>query len=166
MTEPQTPGPEATPAPVAGDPAAEEVTRRRFLGILLGVCGTIGLFGIAAPITRYLYPVKQTQAEPTVKVATTSQLTPLGPAVYFDYQDAPAALILEADGKPKAFYLACTHFGCITKWMVKDKEFYCPCHGGRFGPDGKVLGGPPPRPLDELRVVQQGDTLYVKGTVS
>jgi cytochrome b6-f complex iron-sulfur subunit len=167
MTESPMPGSTAGPEhPVADESLSEAVSRRRFLTLLLGVCASLGLAGLAAPVLRYLYPVKQAAVEPKVKVATVSQLKPLGAAVYFDYQEEPAALILEADGTPRAFYLACTHFGCITKWMEKDKFFFCPCHGGKFGPDGKVLGGPPPRPLQQLKVVKEGDALYVKGTVS
>ena len=33
----------------------------------------------------------------------------------------------------------------------KDKKFRCPCHGGVYDADGKVLEGPPPRPLDSRR---------------
>lgn len=156
--------------PPAGSPAApvpgEDVTRRAFLLMLLGIASSLGLVSLAGPILRYLYPVKRAVVEPKLKVAQLAALKPLGDAVYFDYLETPAALVLTAEGKPKAFYLVCTHLGCIVKWVPNDKEFFCPCHAGRFGPDGRVLGGPPPRPLDELQVVDEGGTLYVKGTVS
>ena len=100
-----------------------------------------------------------------LKVAELGSLTPLGEAVYFDYQDTPSALILTADGTPRAYSLICTHFGCIVKWMPAEKDFFCPCHAGRFGPDGAVLSGPPPKPLTQLKVVKDGTTLYVEGTV-
>lgn len=155
------------PAPLtAGQVLEEDVTRRSFLLMLLGITGSLGIVSLAGPILRYLYPVKQAVAQPKLKVAQLASLKPLGDAVYFDYLETPAALVMTAEGKPKAFYLVCTHLGCIVKWVPKDKEFYCPCHAGRFGPDGRVLGGPPPRPLQELQVVNEGGTLYVKGTVS
>ncbi|MCZ7663554.1 MAG: Rieske 2Fe-2S domain-containing protein [Thermoleophilia bacterium] len=95
---------------------------------------------------RYAYPVAQAEVQPKQQVGQLSTLTPLGEALFFDYLEAPAALILQADSTPKAFYLACTHFGCIVKWRVEEKDFFCPCHAGVFAPDGTVLAGPRPPP--------------------
>ncbi len=41
----------------------------------------------------------------------------------------------------------CTHLGCGVAWSAGRKAFLCPCHGGVYGADGRVLSGPPPRPL-------------------
>lgn len=149
--------------PPAGDQA---ISRRNFLLVILGVTGSLGVFGIAAPILRYLYPVVRAEAAPRIEVGKLDALEPLGEALYFDYQEVPAALIKLEDGTPKAFYLVCTHFGCITTWEVEEKIFWCPCHAGKFAPDGTVVGGPPPKPLQELKVVDEGGTLFVEGTVT
>jgi Rieske Fe-S protein len=146
-------------------PQPDALTRRSFLTYLLGLAGALGLAGLLAPIMRYAYPVVTAVAAEKLKVADLASLTPLGEAVYFDYQDTPSALILLADGTPKAFSLICTHFGCIVKWRLEDKDFFCPCHAGIFGPDGAVTAGPPPKPLTELKVITDGTTLYVEGTV-
>ena len=42
----------------------------------------------------------------------------------------------------------CTHVGCPITWSPQARRFFSPCHGGVFDPDGRVLAGPPPRPLD------------------
>ncbi len=44
----------------------------------------------------------------------------------------------------------CPHLGCRYNWDPNAKHFECPCHGSVFALDGKVLGGPAPRPLDTL----------------
>ena len=149
----------------AAPPPPDALTRRSFLTYLLGLAGALGLAGLLAPIIRYAYPVVTATVSEKLKVAELGSLTPLGEAVYFDYQDTPSALILTVDGTPKAYSLICTHFGCIVKWMPAEKDFFCPCHAGRFGPDGAVLSGPPPKPLTQLKVVKDGTTLYVEGTV-
>jgi menaquinol-cytochrome c reductase iron-sulfur subunit len=46
-----------------------------------------------------------------------------------------------------AFAVYCTHLGCPVQWLQTPKIFLCPCHGSVFYGDGKVAGGPAPRPL-------------------
>jgi len=45
----------------------------------------------------------------------------------------------------------CTHLGCLVSYASGSTTFVCPCHGGVYAlADGRVLAGPPPRPLDQL----------------
>lgn len=39
----------------------------------------------------------------------------------------------------------CTHLGCMLTWNPDEKSWDCPCHGSRFGEDGKVLDNPAKR---------------------
>ena len=57
---------------------------------------------------------------------------------------------LDGAGQPAVLSATCTHLGCTVQWNAGAGEFQCPCHGGRFAPDGAVLGGPPPQPLRRL----------------
>jgi menaquinol-cytochrome c reductase iron-sulfur subunit len=51
----------------------------------------------------------------------------------------------------------CPHLGCQYDWHAPQHEFICPCHGSVFAPDGNVLAGPAPRPLDTLpQEIKQG----------
>lgn len=44
----------------------------------------------------------------------------------------------------------CTHLGCPVDWHPERSEFVCPCHGGVFGQEGRLVSGPPPRSMDPL----------------
>jgi Rieske Fe-S protein len=60
-----------------------------------------------------------------------------------------------------AFSPQCPHLGCAYHWDERNKEFLCPCHTSTFAPDGRVLSGPAPRPLDRLKVKVEGTKLLV-----
>ncbi|MEK6326863.1 MAG: Rieske (2Fe-2S) protein [Actinomycetota bacterium] len=66
------------------------------------------------------------------------------------------------DGNPEAFsderagtYIAlstrCAHLGCPVRFVSAAGNFICPCHGGVYDFEGKVIGGPPVRPLDRFQ---------------
>ncbi len=56
----------------------------------------------------------------------------------------------------------CPHLGCEYNWNGQTRRFECPCHGSVYAIDGKVLGGPAPRPLDTLPARVEGGDLYVE----
>ncbi len=68
----------------------------------------------------------------------------------------------------------CTHLGCSYKpFGPPNPEYpvvhaYCPCHGSRFARDGRVLGGPAPRPLPfyEMTLTADGRLQVDKGVAS
>ena len=57
----------------------------------------------------------------------------------------------------------CTHLSCRVRWIAQQEQFFCPCHNGIFAKDGRVLGGPPPRPLDRYEVKVEGGQLFILG---
>ncbi len=83
----------------------------------------------------------------------------VGETVKVDFRDpsplawagvtAETAAWLRRTGEDKfvAFAMNCTHLGCPVRWLQEADLFMCPCHGGVYYPDGRVAGGPPPRPL-------------------
>ena len=54
----------------------------------------------------------------------------------------------EPDGTLHAVSLRCTHLGCLLRFNAAERSWDCPCHGSRFGVDGRVLEGPAVRPLE------------------
>jgi glycine/D-amino acid oxidase-like deaminating enzyme/nitrite reductase/ring-hydroxylating ferredoxin subunit len=69
--------------------------------------------------------------------------------------------LLDVDGRKAAVYrdeanklhvlsAVCRHAGCVVRWNAAAKTWDCPCHGGRYLPDGRLLCGPPTRDLREV----------------
>ncbi len=55
----------------------------------------------------------------------------------------------------------CAHLGCPVRFVQAAGNFICPCHGGVYDFEGKVLGGPPVRPLDRFQTRVEGGNLQI-----
>jgi Rieske Fe-S protein len=70
-------------------------------------------------------------------------------------------VVRKSDTEFVAISNKCTHLGCRVNWKEDRKEYVCPCHDAQFDISGKVLGGPPPRPLDVYKTKIEDDTLSI-----
>ena len=52
----------------------------------------------------------------------------------------------------RALSATCTHLGCRVRWDATSELYVCPCHGGAYDREGRVVAGPPPQPLQRLAV--------------
>ena len=66
------------------------------------------------------------------------------------------------DGPIKAFSTVCPHLGCGVDFDDKTGKFNCPCHASAFDLDGRCLGGPSPRGLDQLETQVEGRDVLVR----
>ena len=57
--------------------------------------------------------------------------------------------------------LWCTHWGCEVRWSEPERRYLCPCHEGIFDSAGRVVSGPPPRPLADYPVAVEGEVIRV-----
>lgn len=57
--------------------------------------------------------------------------------------------------------LLCTHMGCPVTWREPDQRYVCPCHGGLYDAEGRVVEGPPPRGLDQVPAAVEGGLVVV-----
>jgi len=76
----------------------------------------------------------------------------------------------DADAKPDppgydeqfiAVSTRCMHLGCPVRYVGASQRFICPCHGGVYDFQGKVVGGPPVRPLDRFYTRVRGGRVEV-----
>jgi Rieske Fe-S protein len=68
-------------------------------------------------------------------------------------------IIVFEDGSQQIHALSakCTHEGCTVQYVPGEAVVWCACHNGRFDLDGRVLSGPPPRPLPRYVVKREGE---------
>lgn len=134
-------------------------SRRFFLWVIVAGLGSI-LAGMSGwSILRFLSPDNRNGTSSKVSLKLTD--IPLGKAHLFQFQGRPAIVLQLRPGEFIALSAVCTHLGCIVKWLDDKQIFLCPCHGGRFSPQGEVLGGPPPQPLQHFPIVVSGDKVVV-----
>jgi Rieske Fe-S protein len=104
-------------------------------------------------------------AYPEMVVARASEIAP-GAVRMFSYprpQD-PCILLRRPTGELAAFSQKCTHLSCAVYYSAERDRLECPCHDGYFSADnGRVLQGPPPRPLPRIRIEQRGDEVVAIG---
>jgi menaquinol-cytochrome c reductase iron-sulfur subunit len=136
---------------------SETRDRREFL-VKAGIgAGVVGLAAQAVASLRSLVPNVSYDAPTTVK---------LGPPL--DFPDGlkflpDQRLFVFREGSTfHAISAVCTHLGCTVRAEALSQpeiaqvggaplrlthRFLCPCHGSRYGGDGRNVSGPAPRPL-------------------
>ena len=77
------------------------------------------------------------------------------------YGSGKDAAKLRRPEKLAAISPTCPHQGCLVNWNKIHSAFICPCHGARFGADGKVLQGPAKKNLKQYDVEMRGDEIWV-----
>lgn len=65
------------------------------------------------------------------------------------------ALFRDSTGGLHAMSPKCTHAGCIVAWNAADRTWDCPCHGGRYDAEGKVIAGPPMADLRPAELAEE-----------
>jgi Rieske Fe-S protein len=150
------------------------ITRRRLLSYLSGLLSAIIAAALAVPLARF-YVGNAFQLKPArwLKLGPVDGVKPGVPKLFrisFADQDGWRETIarqdvyaVTVDGSDfLVLSNVCTHLGCPVHWDDSARRFICPCHGGVFAVDGKVLKGPPPKPLTRLTHKVEGNTLYVQ----
>lgn len=133
-------------------------SRRHFIDLLLGASILGWLASIAYPVIRYLKPLPQTgPTGPTRLTREETSKLEKDKFVIIPVSGERVIVLQPSDQKVLAFSAQCTHEGCTVSYLPGQSIIWCPCHDGRYDLHGRVLSGPPPRPLPEYAVQQQPD---------
>ncbi len=147
----------------------ETVTRRRFMTGTAHVAGAVAVSAIALPALGFalgpIFEEKEVEWQPVGRldefptdeyvpkvITETEGIGVVGQTtVYMRKRNAqidrePA----DQYNKVVAISTRCMHLGCPVRFVPASERFICPCHGGVYDVGGKVVGGPPVRPLDRF----------------
>lgn len=135
------------------------VLRRQFTKFL--TLTSAGMFAGNVWIWARSLMSRAAEAFPRMTVARASEVAP-GTVKLFRYPgpNDPCIMVRTKDGRFVAYSQKCTHLSCAVYYSAANNRLECPCHEGYFSVEsGRVLQGPPPRPLPKIELEQQGDEL-------
>lgn len=124
--------------------------------------------GLLASAGSFLYPVLRFMNPPEVAEATVNEATvaevgefAVNSGKIVKFGSKPVLLIRSDESEWRAFSGICTHLDCTVQYKDIDRQIWCACHNGLYDLNGKVLSGPPPRPLEEYEVHIRDDEVVV-----
>ncbi|MEO8587646.1 MAG: Rieske 2Fe-2S domain-containing protein [Acidobacteriota bacterium] len=139
----------------------EAFSRRRWIDALLGTSFVAWTLAVVYPVLKYLTPLKDGGGANKVTLSDAQKQELATNGFLIARLGTDRVLILKDKDKIKAMSAKCTHEGCTVQFLPADGIVWCACHNGKFAMDGRVISGPPPRPLAAFSV--EGD---LKGAVT
>ena len=165
---------------IPGSFEGETVTRRRLMVGTVNVAGAVAASAFLLPALGFaLGPVFEKHEQRWQQVGNTDEFVedtyvPVVITIVDGIGQAGKSTAYVRKRNPKvdtdkpdkfnqyiAISTRCMHLGCPVRFVEAAGRFICPCHGGVYGFDGKVDGGPPVRPLDRFYTEVRGDELWL-----
>jgi Rieske Fe-S protein len=156
-----------------------DVNRRKFMEI--GIYSITGAITVVSGVALARFAVGQSFRKEKVKwieveLDDSGESNPNFSRVVLEYEKKDGWLATSAkslayikrvkDDEVIAISAGCTHLGCIVTWDEDQKIFKCPCHDGRYDAEGRVIAGPPPKPLRRHKTkIEDGRILLATETV-
>jgi len=157
--------------------SSHDIDRRGFVKIVLTFLGSIMGAVIGIPAIGYLVsPAAKTQkSEAKISLGPLENYQ-VGTPTLFSFTrskingwektvNSYGVFVLRKEGdQVKVFSNICTHLSCRVSWKEDSSEYICPCHDAQFDIEGRVLGGPPPAPLNEYPVEIEEGNIFIQFT--
>ena len=153
----------------------QNINRRDFIKATTAFVG--GLIGVAIglPTIAYLLsPALRKVADDSVIDLGALDNYPVGIPTRFDFTQTKVNgwertatnyglyVVRGSESEVRVFSDICTHLGCRVTWHSDQEHYISPCHNGHFDVLGRVVSGPPPRPLDEFVTKIENGNLFVQ----
>ena len=155
---------------------SSHISRNDFVKVSVGLLGTIMGAIVGLPAIGYIVSPAANKRETESWIsAGPLENYPIGVPTLFSFTrtqingwektaNSYGVFILrnsEAEEDILALSNVCTHLSCRVNWDEARGEYTCPCHDAQFDVDGKVLGGPPPRPLDRYEIKVEEGNIFI-----
>jgi glycine/D-amino acid oxidase-like deaminating enzyme/nitrite reductase/ring-hydroxylating ferredoxin subunit len=105
-------------------------------------------------VTQNVNVAKQFAGKYLSSESALEQVAP-GTGEIVDASGESMAVYRDDSGVPHALSSECTHLGCEVAWNAAERSWDCPCHGSRFGTDGRVLQGPANQDLEKKEISEE-----------
>jgi nitrite reductase/ring-hydroxylating ferredoxin subunit len=129
-----------------------EVSRRSFLQLALGwLAAAFAVAASAAGAVRFLVPNVLFEPSQAFKAGKPEDY-PDGSVTFLEDE---RVFLVRQGNTFQCLSAVCTHLGCTVN--NTGNGYHCPCHGSLFDAQGKVKGGPAPRPLDWFQITLSKD---------
>jgi menaquinol-cytochrome c reductase iron-sulfur subunit len=141
----------------------ESMTRRRAFTVAAQALGGVAGLAVVLPAVGFaLAPVLGDFNARTYKPVTITIVEDIGETGKGTaYVRRGSTDLGESPDEFIAVSNRCAHAGCPTRFVEAAGNFICPCHGGVYDFQGKVIGGPPVRPLDRFQTRVEDGQLVV-----
>jgi menaquinol-cytochrome c reductase iron-sulfur subunit len=162
---------------------SEPINRREFIKGITALVGGVITAAIGIPTIAYLIDpaLRESAKEAWIPIGKLLDM-PIGTPSPFSFTrvqvngwertaTSHGGFVIRRSEDPNDLLILnsiCTHLACTVNWSENDQVYLCPCHDAKFGREGEVLGGPPPRPLhrfEEYRLTEEGilEIFYKEG---
>ena len=152
----------------------EQVNRRGFLSVATWSIGGLISLIMGIPAIAYILgpALSKEKSQNWMRLGSIKKVELGTPTLFnasftrqsgwIEEQDKIGVYVLSDNGRDFiAMSNICTHLGCRVRWIADEQIFLSPCHFGKFDREGRVISGPPPRPLDRYEVKIENDQLLI-----
>ncbi|MFC2026231.1 ubiquinol-cytochrome c reductase iron-sulfur subunit [Chloroflexota bacterium] len=151
------------------------LSRNDFVKGMVAVLGTIMGAVVGIPAIAYIISpaVKSQSVDAWVSLGPLENY-PIGTPTLFSFTRSKingwektvnsfgVYIFRETENTEVVYSNVCTHLSCRVTWEEGDQIYFCPCHDGIFDKDGKVVAGPPPRPMDRYETKIEDGILSIR----
>jgi menaquinol-cytochrome c reductase iron-sulfur subunit len=153
---------------------SHHVSRRDFIKIVAAAVGTFMGVTVGVPAIGYLISpaLRKSSAATWIPLGKLSDF-PIGTPTLVTFvrttvngweqtaNSFGAFVLRKSEDSVLVLSNKCTHLGCWVNWHADQAMYICPCHDGQFTITGNVVGGPPPRPMDQYTTKLENGSLFI-----